>query len=152
MNKRIKQFIEENIELIENNEFDDLYYYIRERNMFVYDFTQCLLDSNIDPLPYMNQIVPSMFAHCLCTNIYVPDNIEYIAERAFADCPNLGHVSIPNTVTALGSYLFVGTHSLTRLEFRGTKEQFFNIKSRYLWNSNSHVKRVVCTDGIIEEA
>ncbi len=69
-----------------------------------------------------NTIIPSdvkeigigAFTGCQgLTNIYIPQGVTYIQERAFSSCGYLERVSIPTTVTTIGTGAFWGCSSLT---------------------------------------
>ena len=149
MNDKLKKFIEDNIDLIEDNKFDDLY---KKADVnYVGQLTQILIDAAINPLPYMNHIVPCMYQGCNITSIVIPDNIEYIHYvRGFGDNPCLEYISLPSNLTSLGYQTFYGCTRLNTVDFRGTLSEFYNIKTKVQdWAYGSSITEVVCSDGKI---
>ena len=57
----LKQFIEENIDLISDNEFNDVYNKIKSYK-FTRLFTEAMLEADINPLNYM-EAVPARYLH-----------------------------------------------------------------------------------------
>lgn len=150
MDSRVKQFIEENIELIEQNKFDELYYEMALHLAHVGRLTQVFLDSGIDPLPHMNHVVPLMYQGTNIEYIVIPDNIEYLpSRRAFSECNNLVHVSVPSTLSSFGYETFYKCPNLHKIEFRGTLSEFLANNSKPEdWAKGSNVTDVVCSDGV----
>ena len=151
MDSRVKKFIEENIELIEQNKFDELYYNAEISLGFLERMTQVFLDSGIDPLPYMNHVVPLMYQATDIESIVIPDNIKYLpSRRAFSECNNLVHVSVPPTLLSFGYETFYKCPNLHTIEFRGTSSKFLANNSKpEEWAKGSNVTKVVCSDGVI---
>ena len=51
-----------------------------------------------------------------------------IEENAFHDCSGLKSVSIPNSVTSIGSHVFLGCTSLKKIIVpKGTKQRFMQV-------------------------
>lgn len=106
----IEKFLEQNIELIEQNKFTELYdkliadyqwYVLRPREL-----TEVLVDCNINPLEYMTE-VPIQFAFKLpISQIRIPETITFIGDRAFSECHNLTRIAIPDSVTSVDECAF----------------------------------------------
>ena len=152
MNVKLQKFIEQNIDLIENNDFDTLYSECAIETGFVERLTQVLLDANIDPLPHMNHVVPLMYQGCDIEYIIVPDNIGYLpSRRAFSDCARLHYVSLPATLKSFGYETFYHSPKLKQIEFRGTLKQFYNSNTRIEeWAKGSNISKVICSDGVVD--
>lgn len=109
----IEQFIERNIELIDNNEFAELYNrcYRGDRGQL----TDVLYECGINPLRYMTA-VPQWFAfESNLTNITIPNRVTNISRHMFENCHNLTSVTIPDSVTSIGGYAFYCCTGLTKL-------------------------------------
>lgn len=72
-----------------------------------------------------------------------------IYKYAFYNCADLTNVTIPDSVTNVGSYAFWGCASLTRIDFNGTKAQWEAIKKGNAWCGYICYFTVYCTDGAI---
>ena len=146
----LKQFIEENIELISDNEFNDVYNKIKSYK-FTRLFTEAMLEAEINPLNYM-EAVPShylygsniqhvdipvgiivinkySFAHCRqIKEVTIPEGVVKIGEGAFMNCHALEKLYLPSTL----KYIDVGTFQecarLTEITFAGTTKQWLNVK------------------------
>lgn len=137
MNKELKDFIIKYEEEINNNEWDKVYDNIP--TTFRGDLTSILLETGINPLPYMNEIpeyfakgsqvsitqIPEniksigdyAFSNCRSlTSITIPNSVKNIRYRTFSDCTNLTSITIPNSVTSIGSSAFSNCISLTSIE------------------------------------
>lgn len=132
----IEQFIEQNIDLVDSNNFTELYSHCvsGERGKL----TEVLYECGIDPLEHMTEI-PAMFASgSSLTNITIPDSVTSIGYesfrycesltsatiengvtsigiRAFSYCTNLKNISIPSSITSIGSSAFFKCTSLTTI-------------------------------------
>ena len=105
-------FIKDNIELIDKNNFkvlyDKLLYYHRG------NLTSILLEANINPLEYMDKVPDDYaFAAHNIDNIIIPNNIKEIGSSAFSNCESLKSITIRDSVTSIGKYAFAKCTSLT---------------------------------------
>ena len=69
-----------------------------------------------------------------------------IANEAFKRSA-ITSIIIPDRVTSIGNYAFVGCTSLTDITFNGTEEQWNAIEKGSDWNFSVPATKVVCTDG-----
>jgi hypothetical protein len=143
MDSAIKQFIEENIDLIEDDRWEEVYKKYRSKIRLDGNFTLTLLEAGIDPLDYLNYIperylestnikkfaIPDSvtsigdqaFYNCSSlTSINIPDSVTSIGEMAFAVCSSLTSITIPDSVTRIGNYAFYGCSSLTSITIGGS--------------------------------
>lgn len=113
-------------------------------------FTEMMRDVGINPLLYMKAI-PQYYARGnQIESIYIPDNIISIQSRAFENCTELKEVSLPKGLRNISFSAFFECESLTRLTFRGTKEETANISFLGNWRDSSAIKEIECTDGVIK--
>lgn len=218
MDAEIKEFIEKNIDLIENGEFEELYQVLNDRHKAP-NLTETLLGADINPARYLKEIPPYYlegtkiksytvpdniasigdyaFRGCdeltditignnvkyigrdvfyMCRNlakVIIPEGVNYIGKEAFQYCTRLTDIILPNSLTSIGrgafdgcsglisviigngvtsidDYVFKHTKNLESINYLGTKDQWNKIKLKPLWNVDSRIERVECTDGVIE--
>lgn len=145
MTAELKEFIENNIDLIEANNFveiyDDLAYDITPgygtQEQMIGEFTTCMLDADIDPLPHLSYIptaylygqnvsffgIPNhvnyigqyAFQESDLEEIVIPSSIKVIAIKAFCTCESLKRVIIEDGCTIIGDYAFMYCDSLEEI-------------------------------------
>lgn len=158
MKKSLKSFIEENIELIENGEFEVIYSNLLDpfklnldansRYTLIGDFTEALIKAGIDPAKYMKEIPPHYLGGTSLRSYTIPNNITAIGEYAFSGYNGLTEVVIPSTVTSIGAYTFRYCHELRSITYLGTVDQWKGVKKLPGWKKDSSIKKIICTDGI----
>lgn len=150
MKKSLKNFIEENIELIENGEFEVIYSDLDAdfRYTLIGDFTEALIKAGIDPAKYMKEIPPHYLGGTSLRSYTIPNNITAIGEYAFSGYNGLTEVVIPSTVTSIGAYTFRYCHELRSITYLGTVDQWKEVKKLPGWKKDSSIKKIICTDGI----
>ena len=122
MNQKTKDFIERYIDLIEENEFDELYHIDDE--ISTPDLTEALLSAGIYPLEHLDY-VPSSY-HCCSedvTTVVLPKHIKRISTSAFWDCPNLTSVVLPEGLKHIGSSAFAECLKLASISFPESLEE-----------------------------
>lgn len=156
----LQKFIEDNIELIDNNKFDDLYnidIVDRPDDIPVHEVTDLLHAAGIDPLQYLS-VIPLRYLDSSChshKNIVIPSNVTKIGggafryldvqivtieegcteicRSAFADNPFLTVIHLPHSLTKLRSRAFTRS-PIEELHYNGTLNEFFNMdKGSYFW-------------------
>ena len=104
----LKTLIEENIHLIENDEFERLYYYVSEAypSVFIRKLSEVLLTCKINPLEHL-LYVPKKFLMLSLefTSIDIPDHIKEIGESAFSSTI-LERIVLPKNLEQLGHVCF----------------------------------------------
>lgn len=150
MKKSLKNFIEENIELIENGEFEVIYSDLDAdfRYTLIGDFTEALVKAGIDPAKYMKEIPPHYLGGTSLRSYTIPNNITAIGEYAFSGYNGLTGVVIPSTVTSIGAYAFRYCSELESITYLGTKDQWKEVKKLPGWKKDSSIKKIICADGI----
>ena len=143
---------------INDNDWEEVYRFFGKDSLLRFNkyaaytgiFTEMMEDVGINPLLYM-KAVPQYYARGnQIESIYIPDNIISIYTRAFENCTELKEVSLPRGLRNISSNAFFGCESLTKLTFRGTKEETANISFLGNWRNTSAIKEIECTDGVIK--
>lgn len=129
----VKEFIEDNIDLIEDRAWDQIY----DNARFTLDsestggFTLAMLDIGEDPLDTLDYIpdyylsdakiesfnIPNhilelcegCFSYSSLKKIIIPDSVTTIGMYAFYECPLLKRITIPPTVTSIEGNAFQNT-------------------------------------------
>lgn len=115
----LKQFIEENIDLISDNEFNDVYNKIKSYK-FTRLFTEAMLEAEINPLNYM-EAVPQRYLYASdIQHIDIPVGIIVINKYAFAGCHQIEEVTIPEGVIKIGEGAFMSCDALEKLHLPST--------------------------------
>ena len=117
MNNDIKNFIEENIEKIDKNRWEELYTDLKYIDLQLCgQFTTFLLDAGIDPAMYLKYIPDYYLYGCGIKEYVIPGAMISIGDSAFEACDSLTSVEIPNNVTSIGENAFAGCSKLTSIE------------------------------------
>lgn len=109
MTNEQKKYIEKNIELIENNNWDDFF------RLAPQGIGGVLSEAGIDFLFYMRDIPNSAFYRSNIQKINIPKEITSIESRAFYDCNKLTRLEIPDSVTSIGGLAFYNCSGLTSI-------------------------------------
>ena len=143
------QFVEENMELIEQNNFSSLF--AKNTNiMMTSNIVRILYDSNIEWMIYVTTIPNGAFyALDHITELIIPDNITGIASNAFGNMGQLSKLVLPASIKNIGNQILKHTFYLNEIEFKGTKQQWADIWFGSHWNRDSHIGIVKCSDGTI---
>ena len=109
--RKIEYFIFLNAYIIENDKWNLVYEKANKQfdMMELSVFNTMLLEAGIPVLNHLDRI-PSNFlvdSDISCA-VKIPDNIEYIGERAFIHCHQLTDVTIGDGVTKIGASAFSG--------------------------------------------
>ena len=119
------EFIKLNKELIQNNNFKELYRKFDDITDYYSDthyLTDIFIEAGINPLEYMDAVpVAYLYKTDLdLKEIKVPDNIKYIYKQAFEEA-KLIKVTIPKTILTIAASAFSDNPSLTEINVRGTQ-------------------------------
>ena len=129
----VKEFIEDNIDLIEDRAWDQIY----DNALFTLDsestggFTLAMLAIGEDPLEtldyipdyylsdakiesfkipnHIHELSEGCFAYSSLREIVIPDSVTTIGMYAFFECPQLKRITIPPTVTSIEGNAFQNT-------------------------------------------
>lgn len=132
MNNEIKQLIEQHINLIDDNLFEEL---LLNTNLYDYQrrgIVKVFLEAGIDFLKYMKTLPPmpaeltnfvipetiekisaNAFERSSLTNIVIPKSVKIIERMAFSGCNNLQNIYIPSSVVKIQEFVFSSCPNLT---------------------------------------
>lgn len=113
---QLKKFLENNIELIETNRFDELYKKAENDLYFsqgIGTLTRALMKAGIDPVPHITEI-PYCFLYgdSELTRFDIPNKIQFISMEAFANCTALEQVTFGTNVSVVYYGAFEGCSNL----------------------------------------
>ena len=172
LNPKVAEFIEKNIELIENKEWEEIY----NQGHVPIGFTDAMLAAGIDPLMQGLNYIPNYFLYlsdiksfiipdhiksigyqafenCYnLTSVTIGNNVTSLGEDAFAVCRKLTNVIMPSSVTSIGRFAFAYCKKLAQINYLGTKEEAITklkVKDKN-WREASNIQRVTCLDGEID--
>ena len=114
MIKEIKQFIEENLNLITQNtkeSWEEIYEKIPDS--LKGQFTETMLVANIDPASILGYLPNQYLFRSSIQQYTIPNTVTTIGDYAFFGCSNLTSITIPDSVTSIGYRAFIGCYSLT---------------------------------------
>ena len=149
ISKGLKEFIEQNISLIEADEFDELY---RRAYQHPFDFdvgplTHLLYSIDVDPLENLDYIPPDFFEGCdELIEVEIPNHIEYIHESAFYSCDNLEQIIVPKNIIELDSWSIAGCDHLKKIIILGDLQKI----DRYAFGQNPELQVIYCTQKTAE--
>lgn len=115
----LKQFIEENIDLISDNKFIDVYNKIKSY-AFTRLFTEAMLRADINPLNYMEAVPPRYLYESNIQDVDIPVGIIVINRYSFAHCHQIKEVTIPEGVIKIGEGAFMSDYALEKLHLPST--------------------------------
>lgn len=177
MKDELREFIETYIDLIEDNNFAELYNRVDvNTNVRTQDLTVALLQAGINPLDHLTfvppeymfkcpisvaptvvipkeikTILPKAFEETDIQFITVPEGVTTISSRAFAWCQNMETIELPSTIRHLHRGIFIGCFSLKTIKYNGTIEEWQEIDKDAVWFSHNFDAKsqvtLICTDG-----
>lgn len=174
--KELEEFINQYIDLIDNNQFFDLFENARHllSNNTRAELINMLHEAEIPFLSYMSKINGNLFYSSHITSIELPDSIRYIGAHSFANsslhaikindgcetidtsafirCVFLRDVSLPNSLHSIGRGAFANCPNLENVEYRGTIHEWESIAKGEMWFSKADKSNITieCIDGPIE--
>lgn len=118
-------------------------------------FRDCSSLTNIVIPNSVISIGEEVFQNCgNLTSVVIPDSITSISKSTFSSCSSLTSVVIPNSVTSIDEYAFSYCGKLEEITYKGTRKQAIQLgignKSRKKWRANSSIKKIICSDGVVE--
>ena len=120
----IINFIEKNKEILNNNDFNNLYALTMVEDIDVGELTELLLSVGINPLFYTDRVPPYYLTSTDIEEFKIPDNgkINAIGDHAFQYCQMLKKIDIPKSVLYIGYQAFDGCASLKEVDLSGITE------------------------------
>lgn len=94
-----KHFIKDNIEDIENNNWERFYYNLSteaDSRYHISDMTSMLMQADLNPLNYMESVPAYYLYKQDIDKIFLPKNIKAIKYCAFGQCRKLNHINLEN--------------------------------------------------------
>ena len=151
----LKNFIEENIDLIEQKNWRDLYDLASVHIPFqIGNLTTNLMYAGINPLDDLEVVLPEMFAESMIQNIELPVQIAVIKRRAFKNCYELREVTLPPALLRIDAEAFANCYELHTIRYSGTikhlKMSFPNWEHFSKLFDDCATNLIYCTDGEVE--
>ena len=113
MRPQVKKFIKDNLHLIDEDRWNDLWQLVLNDNGDVFndlqdvkDMSDLLLDSGCNPLSGITYIPEGYLCCSDRATVYIPDGIKTIAHAAFSGMHNLTSVTVPASVETIGNSVF----------------------------------------------
>lgn len=119
LHSELEDFLKENMNYIRDDDFDSLYTMCR-KDLRRY-LTQALLDSDIDPLPYMSTIYASMYKISPIEKLNIPNNIKSIDDDAFS-YSSIVDIQLPDSIIYLPKNCFRGCTYIKKIHLSDNLE------------------------------
>ena len=166
MTKDQKDYLEKNITLLINNEFEKFF------ELAPPGIGNILYEADIDFLPYMQRIPRfAFYGNDKLQSFDIPDNIKVIEDYSFdrcenltnvtisnsvnkftygcfKDCKSLTHIILPQSITKIGAKTFEGCTSLKKILFEGTVQQWQKAEQRMDAFREVPARTIECIDGV----
>ena len=116
MDDRVKNFINSNLDLINENtkeSWEQIYSEVRHE--YIGRFTQVLLEAGIDPTEVLGYIPQMYLSDATIKEYIIPNNVTSIGSDSFSGCRNLTSIVIGDSVVSIGSYAFAWCYDLTSI-------------------------------------
>ena len=151
----LKNFIEENIDLIEQKNWRDLYDLASVHIPFqIGNLTTNLMHAGINPLDDLDVVLPEMFADSMLEQIELPVQIAVIKRQAFKNCYELREVTLPPALLRIDNEAFANCYELHTIRYSGTikhlKMSFPNWEHFSNLFYDCPTSFIHCTDGDVE--
>lgn len=155
MVKALKNFIEKNIDLIEQKNWKDLYDLASVHIPFqVGNLTTNLMHAGINPLDDLDVVLPMMFSDSMIQKIELPVQISVIKRQAFKNCYELKEITLPPALIRIDYQAFDDCYDLHTIKYSGTMK---HLKMSFPdWEYFSELfddcstSFIHCTDGDVE--
>lgn len=140
----VKAAIEQNADLIEKEDWRNLYKKLRETHAAntIGRVSQVLLDAGVDPLENSNELFPYFLAGLPIELYQIPEGIEIIGKDAFVLCEDLREVIFPSTVKEIHSGAFLNDHHLEKIIFQGTSVEWQEVVKNPTQNAGTYEVKI----------
>lgn len=149
INHKLKNFINENIDLIDENNkeaWEEIYNKLSRSVFPKGEFTQTILNSGInDPASIMRYIPKKYLIGSTIESYIIPSDVTSISEYAFFDCKSLMNVTIPDSILSIGYEAFCGCSNLKKIVIPGSVTRIS--EHAFAWCEN--LTSVVIPDSVI---
>lgn len=169
MTQQQKEYIEQNIELIEVGRWEEFF------DKAPYDTAglgSVLYEAEIDFLSHMKEIPSFAFyqddklqsfiipdniqvvnhvSFWGCENLInltIPNSVKKFVYESFKDCKSLTHVVLPDSILEIGPGVFEGCINLKKVTFEGTIQQWQRVHQYMRSFKGAPVRNVHCIDGV----
>lgn len=150
MTQSVKNYIEYNIGLIDNNDFDRFYeeaQFTLANNREIAELTEILVAAGLDPLKHLDYIPEAyLYNNQDIIKFEIPPHIKRIESKAFCFCGHLKEIRIPSSVSYIDYNAFCGCTALDTVYFEPLAIDIEN----EAFDQCYHIKEV-CFSGTIEE-
>lgn len=133
----IKQFIELQKKLIEQEQWDEFYLQARQfvlSGAEIGQMTGYLLDAGINPLEHLDSIPPHYLEGSPIKSFEIPKGVKTIREKAFQNCEELTQIYIPKSVESIETFAFSGCSALNQIFYEGTFQEWTKVFKYQLWD------------------
>ena len=149
--KTLQKFLRDNKDLINNNDFDELFrkaYNLPDKTYF--DLIKVLNISGIDIWHNISHIPSHYFQYNRSIQEFIiPEGIEKINQRAFMGCRNLTKIIFPKSLKFIDVFAFYHCPNLEKIVFNGTKDQWIKeVAIHSVGNKDLLSCPVECSDGV----
>lgn len=152
MGDKIKNFLEQNKELIDGGNFDEFFFNATTLTPNdYYTLIDAFHKSDINILSYVTEIPPHYFEMREDIQTFiVPEGIDRLKYKSFAECYNLTEISLPSSLILIYKSCFDGCKKLKKIKFNGTRKQWKGIDIFFEGNIPLFKAYIQCIDGPIE--
>lgn len=125
--KKIKEFVDENKEIINENNFKEVYNKLyMEPTQMIGSFTQLFYKAGINPLQFLNHVPSSFLGMTDTTSFVIPNHITTIGNASFYNCVKLEKIKLPNNLYTIGSKAFAYCSHLKNIKIPAKIEKIEN--------------------------
>ena len=123
---------------------------------FGYIFGTESYEGSVETTQYYYGSILNNVTAMISSTYHIPTNLKTVTitggnilTGAFYNCNSLTSITIPSSVTSIGSSAFYACSSLTSIIFEGTIEQWNTITKDFYWKPSTDNYTIYCTDGEI---
>lgn len=146
---KVLEFIESNIDLLDNNQFKELFNEALTHDpLIICNLIMLLDDNNIDWIQHVDFIPPGAYQWSTRTDSFIiPNHIKTLGAASFAFC-EFNRITIPVSVNKIRRSVFKRCNSIV-IEYQGTRSQWEQIDKDPRWNIDNAITQIFCKDGFV---